>query len=104
MKALHLHIERIVVDGLTASQRRQFVGALEEKLNEMTRHGLSRDFGGARRRHIASLDAGVLGPGARAAEAATQVAHSIRLSLAPQPGRASSSRTGPNRVGGPRHV
>lgn len=100
MRALHLHIERIVVNGLPAPQQRQFVGALEKKLQEMALQGLGASFGAWRPR-IASLDAGVLRPEARAAEAAAQVADSIRRSLTSQPGQASS-RAGPNRVGGRR--
>jgi hypothetical protein len=81
MKSLHLHIDRIVVEGLPEAGARQFRGALEAQLRELAGSGVADQFSGNLRKRVQSLDAGQLRPGATPAQAAAQVARSIRHSI-----------------------
>ncbi|HWG19559.1 MAG TPA: hypothetical protein VG225_03450 [Terracidiphilus sp.] len=90
MKSLHLHIDRIVVEGLSAADQRQFAAALEAQLRDLAGSGIANQLSGNVRRRMASLDAGWLRPGATPKQAAMQVVESIRQSIAaPQPGNTS---------------
>ncbi|MGB6691940.1 MAG: hypothetical protein WBE76_29200, partial [Terracidiphilus sp.] len=81
MKSLRLHIDRIVVEGLPEAGQRQFASALEAQLRELAGSGIADGFSGNTRKRIQSLDAGQLRPGATPAQAAAQVANSIRQSI-----------------------
>jgi hypothetical protein len=76
-RALHVHIDRIVVEGLPASGQARFTRALEGRLREMAESGLAAGFKGGTRKRIAGLSAGELRPGATAEQAAAQVAGAI---------------------------
>lgn len=76
-KTLHLHIDRIVVEGLPATSQRQFESALKQQLREWARGGIADQFQGNTRRRIASLSAGPLRPGATPAQAAARIVGSI---------------------------
>lgn len=98
MKTLHLHIDRIVVEGLSPSDQRQFARSLEHELRQLGQSGIAGEFKGNTRRRIQSLQAGILKPGSRAPQAAAQIAAAIRSSLSARdksnPGTASSGREG----------
>jgi hypothetical protein len=81
MKSLHLHIDRIVVEGLPEAGARQFRSALEAQLRELAESGIADRFSGNVRKRIQSLDAGQLRPGATPAQAAAQIAKSIRQGI-----------------------
>ena len=102
MKTLRLHIDRIVVEGLSPAEQRQFSVALEQELHQLAQSGVADKFQRNTRRHIGSLKAGVLQPGARGAQAAKQIAACIRNSLSvtqnPTSGAAASGGEGHNHV------
>lgn len=80
-RALHIHIDRMVVEGLSALGQQRFVRALETQLTKMASDGFPNAFtGGAR--HIAALDAGRLRAGATPEQAAAQVTTALRAGLA----------------------
>ena len=81
-RALHIHINRMVVEGLPARAQQGFVRALEKQLGQMACDGLPAAFYGATSRRIATLDAGRLGPGATPEEAAAQVTAALRSGIA----------------------
>jgi hypothetical protein len=83
VKSLHLHIDRIVVEGLPESGQRQFLSALETHLRELAESGIANHFMRNTRQRLPSLDAGELRPGASPAQAAAQVAAAIRQTLNP---------------------
>ncbi len=79
-RSLHIHIGRMVVEGLPAGQQR-FVRALETQLAKMASDGLPNVFtGGAR--HIAALDAGLVRTGATPEQVAAKVIAALRMGLA----------------------
>jgi hypothetical protein len=80
-RTLHLHIDRIVVEGLPASRQHQFVRALEGQLTQMAENGLDTAFTRCEQHRIASLNAGQLRPGATAEQAAAQVVNSLTQSI-----------------------
>jgi hypothetical protein len=87
MKSVKLHIERIVVEGLTASGQQRFLRALESQLHQWAgahsaSDGLAAGFTRNTRKRIQALDAGPLRPGTTPEQAATQVVRSIHQSLA----------------------
>jgi len=80
-RALHIHIDRMVVEGLPLMGQRRFVRALETQLTQMANDGLPNVFtGGAR--HIPAVDAGRLRAGATPEQAASQVTAALRSGLA----------------------
>jgi hypothetical protein len=89
-RILHLHIDRIVVDGMPASAQQRFMLALRGGLNEMAENGIPPQISASRRR-IGSLDAGCLSSGATAEQAASQVLQAIRQNL--MGSHASAART-----------
>jgi len=80
-RTLHLHIDRLVVEGLPARSDKSFARALEAQLAKLASHGLQDAFGRASRRRIASLDAGVMRAGATPEQAAAQVGDALRRGL-----------------------
>ncbi|HWE85322.1 MAG TPA: hypothetical protein VG267_10290 [Terracidiphilus sp.] len=78
MKSVHLHIDRITVDGLSAGEQRQFARALETKLRALAVADGVADGGD---RNLGAVNAGVLRRGAGANQAATQVVNAIRARL-----------------------
>lgn len=78
---LHLHIDRIVVEGLPESGQRRFRRALEAQLQELAESGIADGFEGNLRKHIKALNTGQLRSGATPEQAAAQVARSIRQSV-----------------------
>ena len=81
-RALHLHIDRLVVEGIPAQGRQRFLGALESQLTKLASEGLRDALAGGRKRRIAALDAGVLRAGATPEQAAAQVTAALRNGLA----------------------
>lgn len=81
-RTLHLHIDRLVVEGVPAHGRQRFVGALESELTKLASDGLAGALAGSRKREIASLDAGTLRHGATPEQAAKQVTSALRRGLA----------------------
>jgi hypothetical protein len=79
-RRVHVHIDRIVVDGLPTSGRKRFLRALEVQLEELAESGLA-DATSSPRRRIGSLQAGQMRPGAGAEQAAGQVAAALRQRL-----------------------
>jgi hypothetical protein len=73
MKTVHLKIDRIAVEGLDAARQRQFAHSLEEQLRQWAARGVA---GGAEVK-IATLNAGLLRPGATAGQAARQVVKAL---------------------------
>ncbi len=79
-RALHLHIDRIVVAGLPASAQQRFVQALKSGLTEMAENGIPPGLSVGKRR-ISFLDAGQLPRGASGERAAGQVLRAIQQNL-----------------------
>jgi len=80
-RALHIHIDRMVVEGLSPLGQQRFVRALQTQLSRMASDGLPNLFtGGARR--ISARDAGRLRTDATPEQAAGQVAAALRAGLA----------------------
>lgn len=73
MKSVHLQIDRIAVEGLSAAEQRGFAQALKAKLLALAADGI-----GGGNRKIGAIHAGVLRPGTSADRAAAQVADAIR--------------------------
>jgi hypothetical protein len=76
-KTLHLHIDRIVVEGLPEKSQRQFESDLKQQLREWALAGIADQFRGNTRQRISSLSAGTLRPGATAAQAAARIVGSM---------------------------
>jgi hypothetical protein len=94
---VHLHIDRLVVEGLPEAQQRQFARSLEQQLRAWAVSGVTRNS----RVRVQTLSAGILKPGATASEAASQVIHSLTHRLG------GSAHSGPAKPGvgkAPRHV
>lgn len=81
MKALHLHIDRIVVDGLPASGQRRFARALEAQLQALAESGIADNFTRNTRKRLQALEVSQMRPGATPEQAAAQVVRSIRQSV-----------------------
>jgi hypothetical protein len=99
MKSVHLHIDRIAVDGLSAVEQRQFARALETKLRALAMADGIADGGD---RNLGLVNAGVLRRGTSANQAAAQVVDAIRarLSRGSKAGQPSGSRGGEARSHG----
>lgn len=91
MKSLHLHIDRIVVEGLPEAGQRQFASALRAQLHEFAQSGIADEFSGPARRKIAALNAGQLRAGTTPSQAALQVVQALRQDIG---AKESSSRFG----------
>lgn len=76
--ALHLHIDRIVVDGLPAGSQRRFVRALEQQISEAA---ASLPLAAMTSRRLRTLHAGTLRPGSTPEQAAAQVVRRLMQSL-----------------------
>ena len=79
-RVLHLHIERIVVEGMAASAQHNFVASLERELTQMASQSLQPVLSGTNRR-IASINAGVMRSGNSAEHAAQQVVQAIQAKI-----------------------
>ncbi len=99
MKTIHLHIDRIVIDGLPHTSRQQLVSALEAGLREWAETEIDGQFNVSARKRIQSLEAGQLRPGATPAQAAAQIVQSIRQGAN---GRVGDGQSNAGRVGNPR--
>ncbi|MGH9606920.1 MAG: hypothetical protein ACRD3N_14615 [Terracidiphilus sp.] len=104
MKAVHLHIGRVVIEGLPEARQRQFARALEERLQEWAASGAANVFNGGARVRIPALDAGQLKPGATAAQAARQVVDSIARRVSAHRQSGSPASTNASRGEAHRHV
>jgi hypothetical protein len=100
MKKIHLHIDRITVDGLSATEQRRFARALEAQLLALADEGGAGAIVGGQNRVIRSASPGELAPGASANRAAAQVANSIRQSLTGRGHASAHSRGGEARRDG----
>lgn len=98
MKAVHLEIGRIVVEGLPEARQRQFARSLEEQLRQWAANGAASEMKGNTRVKIPTLDAGLLKPGATAQQAATQVVNSITRRFGPSGHSGNAQR--PAKAGG----
>lgn len=81
MKTLHLHIDRIVVEGLSESGQRRFVRVLESQLHALAESGIADGFTRNTRKRLQMLEVGQLRHGATPEQAAAQVIQSIRQSV-----------------------
>jgi len=93
MKTLHLHIDRIVVDGLPENGQPQFLRALESQLLELAESGIADQFSRNTRRRLQSIDAGQLRLGSSPAQAAAQVTAAIRQTISPSGGTTKPATT-----------
>ncbi|HKF48709.1 MAG TPA: hypothetical protein VKB38_15230 [Terracidiphilus sp.] len=82
MNSLHLHIGRIVVDGLAEREQQRFARVLSAHLDKFARSGIADRLSANQRKSISALP-GTLPPGATAEQAAAQVVRSLRRSIAP---------------------
>jgi hypothetical protein len=80
-RALHIHINRLSVEGLPACEQRLFMRALEKQLSALASGGLPGAFTGGTH-HIAVFDAGRVWSGATAEQAARQVTTGLGKALA----------------------
>ncbi len=79
---LRIDIGRVTLHGFAGADRRRFARSLEAKLAELAAAHRDHDWSaGARRRHIRSLDAGELGHGAGAEQAAHHIATALFAAL-----------------------
>ncbi len=97
MKSLHLHIDRITVDGLSATEQRRFAEELEAQLRTLAAEGFAHGRTAGPDRAITSVSASQLRPGGSAAQAAAQLTDSIRHSMG---GRNARNIAGPGQRGG----
>ncbi len=81
MKAVHLHIDRIAVEGLEETEQRKFARTLEEHLEAWAASPAANGMAANGHVKIPALDAGMLKPGATARQAATQVVNSLARRL-----------------------
>ena len=82
-RTVHIHIDRLVVDGIDARGQQRFVRALEVQLAEAVR---GADAAGAFRgdgstRHIGRVDAGEMRAGSTPERAAGQVAKAVGTAI-----------------------
>ena len=81
-RKVHIHIDRMVIEGLPPHAHQRFVRALETHLTQMVDAQAPRDLFAASSRRIASLDAGRLRAGATPEQAAAQVTAALHGKLA----------------------
>jgi len=83
MKSLHIHIDRLVVEGLAPAQQRQFVRALEAQLESQLPQIASQAFASGRSsQRIARVMASPMRTATTPERAATQVASALRGAIA----------------------
>jgi len=82
-RTVHIHIDRLVVDGIDARGQQRFVRALEAQLADTVRGAAAaRAFQGhGFARHIGRVDAGEMRAGATPERAAGQVAKAIGTAI-----------------------
>jgi hypothetical protein len=92
MSFVNLHIDRIVVHGMSRAEGRRLARSLEEQLRQWAESRLAEGLPGNAPRAISSLNAGQLRPGATPAQAAGQIVQAIQTRLgAPAAARANAS-------------
>ena len=91
MSVVNLHIDRIVVHGMSRAEGRRLAHSLEEQLRQWSESRLAEGLSGTAPRAIPSLNAGQLPPGATPAQAAGQIVQAIQTRLgAPAAARANA--------------
>jgi hypothetical protein len=102
-RVVHLHIDRIVVEGLPASAQQRFMRALEQGLNGFANDGLAQSGfagqkpaaqGGITKSRITALDAGQIRSGAGRKATAEQAAGQIVQALQQKLGGARQAVAG----------
>ncbi len=86
MRQVHIHIDRLVVEGMGERDKAAFVRALERRLRAMAMDVASES--GSRR--MERIDAGVMGAGSNADAAAGQVVRAVGKAL----GKPANARPG----------
>ena len=82
-KALHIHIDRLLVEGLTAGQQRRFVRALETQLEAQLPQLAGQAFASGRpSQHIPRLNVAAPGSGSSPERAASQITSALRGAIA----------------------
>ena len=82
-RALHIHIDRLVLEGLPPSSQKQFVRALESRLEAQLPDLAEAAFaGGSQSRRISHLNAGEMRASATPAAAASQITTALRSAIA----------------------
>jgi hypothetical protein len=81
MSSVHLHIDRIVVHGMSRAHGRRLAIVLEEKLRQWAESGLAGVVPGDAPQAIPSLNAGQILPRATPAQAAAQIVQAIQTRL-----------------------
>lgn len=81
MRSVHLHIDRIAVEGLGEAEQRRFARTLDEHLHAWAASPAASSIAANAHVKISALDAGMLKPGATARQAATQVVNSLTRRL-----------------------
>ena len=104
MRTVHLHVDRVMVDGLPAAEQRQFARALEARLRAWAASGAASQLADGGRVRISALDAGQLKPGATASQAAAQAAHFITRGASGAGNNARNSTRGNTRDRGGREA
>jgi hypothetical protein len=80
-KALHIHIDRLVVEGLEPGSQRQFVGALEAQLATHLPQLAEPAFSGGQSHSIPRVNAGEMRAGSTPERAATQITTALRSAI-----------------------
>jgi len=80
MRTVHVHIDRIAVDGLDETAQRQFAHSLQEQLRAWAASGAANGVA-LNALKIPALDAGMIKPGATAPQAAAQVINAVARRL-----------------------
>lgn len=82
-KTLHIHIERLIVDGLAGGQQRQFVRALESQLETQLPDLAADAFAsGSASRRIPRVNAGQVRASATPASMASRITAALRQTIA----------------------
>ena len=81
-RTVHIHIDRMVVQGLPAHAQQRFVRALEKQLAQMVEAQAPHGFASGGSRRISSFDAGRLPRGASPEQAARQITAALHGQLA----------------------
>lgn len=82
-RVVHIHIDRLVVDGIDARGEKRFVRALEAQLAESAREAAAAGAfaGGALVQQISRVDAGEMRAGATPERAARQISKAIGTAI-----------------------
>ncbi len=82
-RALHIYIDRLVVEGLAPGAQRQFIRALESQLETQLPQLAGPAFSNSRQsQHIPRVNAGELRAGSTPERAATQITSALRTAIA----------------------